>query len=130
MWICAKRGKGLRGRVLSCGWDGALAAPRRLRPRKIVFPRAIDVRPARAACGKARKLIGTVALIALVVAWTLLATALAQVLAVAGHPLVEALYYLVAGLGWVVPAMPLISWMSRPNARDSANAQIRPRRPA
>ena len=25
------------------------------------------------------------------------------------------LFYVVAGLGWVLPAMPLISWMSRPN---------------
>jgi len=26
---------------------------------------------------------------------------------------IEALYYVVAGLGWVLPAMPLIRWMSR-----------------
>ncbi|HEY6025670.1 MAG TPA: DUF2842 domain-containing protein, partial [Pseudolabrys sp.] len=29
---------------------------------------------------------------------------------------VAALYYVVAGLGWVLPAMPLIAWMSRPDA--------------
>jgi hypothetical protein len=25
------------------------------------------------------------------------------------------IYYVVAGLGWVLPAMPLIRWMSRPD---------------
>jgi hypothetical protein len=25
------------------------------------------------------------------------------------------LYYVVAGLGWVLPAMPLIAWMSKPD---------------
>jgi hypothetical protein len=24
-------------------------------------------------------------------------------------------YYVVAGIGWVLPAMPLISWMLRPD---------------
>jgi len=26
---------------------------------------------------------------------------------------IAALFYLVAGLGWVLPAMPLVSWMQR-----------------
>jgi len=26
------------------------------------------------------------------------------------------IYYAVTGLGWVLPAMPLIRWMSRPDA--------------
>ena len=29
---------------------------------------------------------------------------------------VEVIYYVLAGLGWVLPAMPLIKWMSRPDA--------------
>jgi hypothetical protein len=29
---------------------------------------------------------------------------------------IEVIYYAVAGLGWVLPAMPLIRWMSRPDA--------------
>jgi hypothetical protein len=65
---------------------------------------------------RARKLIGTVALIALVMAWALLAMALAQVTVVAANRWAQAAYYIVAGLGWVLPAMPLISWMSRPDA--------------
>ncbi len=62
-----------------------------------------------------RKLIGAVALIALVAVWALLAMALAQAVLGSANRLVEALYYVVAGLGWVLPAMPLITWMSRPD---------------
>jgi hypothetical protein len=60
-----------------------------------------------------RKLIGTIALLVLVITWALVAMALAQVPAIAGNPYLAFVYYLVAGLGWVLPAMPLISWMSR-----------------
>ncbi|MGA7487628.1 MAG: DUF2842 domain-containing protein [Xanthobacteraceae bacterium] len=63
-----------------------------------------------------RKLIGAVALIVLVVTWALVAMALAQAPAIKANGLVEAVYYVVAGLGWVLPAMPLIRWMSRPDA--------------
>ena len=60
-----------------------------------------------------RKLIGTVALLALVIVWSFLAMALAQVVLVRSNGLLDFAYYVIAGLGWVVPAMPLISWMSR-----------------
>ncbi len=33
---------------------------------------------------------------------------------------VAAVFYVVAGLGWVLPAMPLISWMSRPDREPTA----------
>jgi hypothetical protein len=62
-----------------------------------------------------RKLIGAVALIVLVVTWALLAMALAQLPAIKANGLIEVLYYVIAGLGWVLPAMPLVRWMSRPN---------------
>ena len=61
---------------------------------------------------RVRKLIGAVALIALVVSWALLAMALAQLPAIKANGLVEVIYYVVAGLGWVLPAMPLVRWMS------------------
>jgi hypothetical protein len=61
-----------------------------------------------------RKLIGAVALIVLVLTWALLAMALAQLPVIKANGLVEVIYYVVAGLGWVLPAMPLIRWMSRP----------------
>lgn len=59
-----------------------------------------------------RKLIGTVALLALASGWTLLAMAFAQFPVIKANGLVEVVYYVVAGLGWVLPAMPLIRWMS------------------
>jgi hypothetical protein len=63
-----------------------------------------------------RKLIGAVALICLVIVWALIAMAIAQPVLTSANPVVQAIYYVVAGLGWVLPAMPLISWMSRPDA--------------
>jgi Protein of unknown function (DUF2842) len=66
---------------------------------------------------RTRKLIGTMGLLALVIVWALLAMGLAQMLALSGNRLVEIAYYIIAGLGWVLPAMPLISWMARPDDR-------------
>jgi hypothetical protein len=63
---------------------------------------------------RVRKLIGTIALLALVIVWALGAMALAQPVLATGNRLAEAVYYVLAGIGWVLPAMPLISWMSRP----------------
>ena len=67
---------------------------------------------------RTRKLIGTVALLALVSIWALLAMGLAQMLALSGNRLFEIAYYVIAGVGWVLPAMPLISWMSRPEESE------------
>ena len=61
---------------------------------------------------RTRKLIGTVALLTLVIVWALLAMAFAQILLPSHRGIVAALYYAVTGLGWVLPAMPLIRWMT------------------
>lgn len=58
-----------------------------------------------------RKLIGGAALIILVVSWALLAMALAQLPVIKANVLVETIFYVVAGLAWVLPAMPLVKWM-------------------
>ncbi|MEZ5785955.1 MAG: DUF2842 domain-containing protein [Xanthobacteraceae bacterium] len=62
-----------------------------------------------------RKLIGAVALIALVFVWVFVGLALAPVVLPASSALVTIAFYAVAGLGWLVIAMPLVSWMSRPD---------------
>jgi Protein of unknown function (DUF2842) len=62
-----------------------------------------------------RKLIGAIALLALVTVWALLAMAVAQFPAIKDNGVLEVLYYVVVGLGWVLPAMPLIAWMLRPD---------------
>ena len=63
-----------------------------------------------------RKLIGTFALLALVALWSLAAMALAQSVLTTINGFVAALYYVVAGLGWVPPAMLLVKWMSKPDS--------------
>jgi Protein of unknown function (DUF2842) len=59
-----------------------------------------------------RKLIGTFALMALVIVWALIAMAIAQFPPIFQNPLIAGAYYVIAGIGWVLPAMPLIKWMS------------------
>jgi Protein of unknown function (DUF2842) len=63
-----------------------------------------------------RKLFGAVALFVLVIVWALLAMAVAQFPAIRDNTVLSILYYVVAGLGWILPAMPLVSWMSAPRS--------------
>jgi hypothetical protein len=60
-----------------------------------------------------RKFIGAIALLVLVVVWALLAMALAQSPTIRDNAILSLVYYVIAGLGWVLPAMPLVSWMLR-----------------
>ena len=69
---------------------------------------------------RTRKLIGAFGLLALVMVWALIAMALAQSVLTDINGFVAAIYYVIAGLGWVLPAMPLISWMSRPDRSEKA----------
>jgi hypothetical protein len=64
---------------------------------------------------RTRKFIGTIGLLVLVSVWALLAMALAQSALTNINGWVAAIYYVIAGLGWVLPAMPIVSWMSRPD---------------
>jgi hypothetical protein len=65
---------------------------------------------------RTRKLIGAFGLLALVMVWSLIGMALAQSVLTNINGFVATIYYVVVGLGWVLPAMPLISWMSKPDA--------------
>ena len=65
-----------------------------------------------------RKLIGAFALFALVMVWALLAMVVAQFPAIRDNPFLSVAYYVIAGLGWILPAMPLVSWMSVPRSSD------------
>jgi hypothetical protein len=62
-----------------------------------------------------RKFIGAILLITLVVTWALVAMALAQAPVIKANGVIEVIYYVVAGLAWVLPAIPLVRWMSRPD---------------
>jgi hypothetical protein len=65
---------------------------------------------------RTRKFFGTIALLVLALVWSLTGMAMAQMPLLANSGLLQAIFYVVAGLGWVLPAMPIVSWMSRPNA--------------
>jgi hypothetical protein len=52
----------------------------------------------------------------LVVVWSLMGMTVAQTPWLAKSGTLQAVFYVVAGIGWVLPAMPIISWMSRPDA--------------
>ena len=65
-----------------------------------------------------RKLVGTFALLALVIVWALVAMAIAQFPPIFQNPWIAAVYYVVAGIGWILPAMPLIKWMSGGSVRS------------
>jgi len=68
---------------------------------------------------RTRKFFGAIALLLLVTVWALLAMAFAQAPAISGNAIAALIYYAVAGMGWVLPAMPIIRWMSRPDAASS-----------
>jgi len=65
---------------------------------------------------RTRKFFGTFALLLLVVVWSLLGMTVAQTPWLAKSGWLQAMFYVVAGLGWVLPAMPIVSWMSKPDA--------------
>jgi hypothetical protein len=64
---------------------------------------------------RTRKFIGTIALLVLVVVWSLMGMTAAQTPWLAKSGVLQAIFYVVAGIGWVLPAMPIISWMARPD---------------
>jgi hypothetical protein len=65
---------------------------------------------------RTRKFLGTIALLLLVVAvWSLLGMSVAQFPVLANSGWLQAIFYVVAGIGWVLPAMPIVSWMARPD---------------
>ena len=60
-----------------------------------------------------RKFIGTIALLILVVVWALVAMAFAQMPAIRDNAILSVAYYVIAGLGWCLPAIPIVTWMSK-----------------
>ncbi len=65
---------------------------------------------------RTRKLIGAVALLALIIVYSLLAMGVAIVLQVnQASKALELAYYIVAGMAWTVPAGAIIYWMGRPD---------------
>jgi hypothetical protein len=65
---------------------------------------------------RTRKFLGAIALLLLAAVWSLTGMAVAQMPWLASSGLLQAIFYVVAGMGWVLPAMPIVSWMSRPDS--------------
>ena len=64
-----------------------------------------------------RKLIGTVILVAFVSFYALTVMTLASAKLPGTNGLVQLVFYVVAGLLWVIPAAFLIKWMARDGVR-------------
>lgn len=68
---------------------------------------------------RTRKLIGTVALLVLVIVYAFVAMMVAIALQVNASKFVEVVYYVVAGLAWVIPAGAIIWWMQKPDPNST-----------
>ncbi|NGP19075.1 DUF2842 domain-containing protein [Devosia aurantiaca] len=62
-----------------------------------------------------RKLIGIPVLVASIIAWCFVATAIYLLLPEGLPGLVLIAFFIVAGMGWLLPAMLTIGWMSKPD---------------
>jgi hypothetical protein len=65
---------------------------------------------------RTRKLIGTVAILLFVLVYGPVAMALAESRILETPKLVQTVAYVVLGLAWILPILPLIRWMERPDA--------------
>jgi hypothetical protein len=63
-----------------------------------------------------RKLIGTFLLLGSIIAWSVLATWIYLALPEGLPALVLIIYFMIAGMGWLLPSMALVKWMARPDA--------------
>ncbi len=68
---------------------------------------------------RTRKFIGTVLLVLFMVAYALIAMALGASQFVGGPYILQVIYFLLAGLAWIIPAGILIRWMARPDQTES-----------
>ena len=67
---------------------------------------------------RARKFLGGVVMLVFVVFYALIAMALAQSRPLQEAPAVlQSLGYIILGLAWTLPLMPLIKWMERPDRK-------------
>lgn len=66
-----------------------------------------------------RKLVGTITMLVFVCVYSLIAMAIAQGRLQEAGKLWQGLYYAIAGMAWILPLMPLIKWMERPDADEN-----------
>lgn len=61
-----------------------------------------------------KKLVGSVLIVAIALLYALVATTIAAATLADASGWVHLVYFLVTGVLWIVPAMLIISWMSKP----------------
>ena len=66
---------------------------------------------------RTRKLVGTLFSIAFLAIYALLAMALAESRIQDASNIVRLVVYIVLGIAWILPLMPLIRWMQRPDSQ-------------
>lgn len=64
---------------------------------------------------RTRKLIGTVVMLVFIGFYVIFAMAVAEGRITEAPKLVQTVGYIILGLIWVVPLLPLIRWMGRPD---------------
>lgn len=60
-----------------------------------------------------KKLIGTIVMVLFVAFYALLIAAVAPRILTGANKAVELGFYVIAGLAWVLPLLPLIKWMEK-----------------
>lgn len=66
----------------------------------------------------ARNLTGSAALLILLFVYVFAASMLGEFLIDENSKILQALYFFVAGVGWIIPAGVIIKWMLRPRDQD------------
>ena len=68
---------------------------------------------------RARKFLGAFAMLAWVLIYAIIAMTVAQTDHIRQlNSVLQAIFFLVVGLAWILPLMPLIKWMERPDPDD------------
>ena len=67
---------------------------------------------------RTRKFLGAIALLVLAFVWSIMGMVVAQFPLIANSGMLQWVYYIVVGMGWVLPAMLIVRWMLRPDARQ------------
>ena len=70
-----------------------------------------------------KKLIGSVLIIVIAMVYALIATTVAAARLADASGWVHLIYFLLTGLFWVVPAMFIISWMTRPSKQKHSSIE-------
>jgi len=65
-----------------------------------------------------RKLIGALLLPLSIILWSVLATAIYLAMPEGLPGLVLIVYFVVAGMGWLLPSMIIIRWMAKPDTQN------------